>query len=193
VAVAALAVRGSALVLRGVGIPPGGTAALDLLGEMGVEIEIVRRREGPAGTVADLSVCADGRPSGLFVPHEATMALGDMLALIAVAGVFGTGPLVLHGAGEAAAARIAGALSACGAVAEADGADLIVHGGAPPPGGRADPGGDPDLALALLVLGAGATGPVTLADDADVGTARPGAIAVLTALGVRIGAPGAAS
>ncbi|MFN8720659.1 MAG: 3-phosphoshikimate 1-carboxyvinyltransferase [Rhodospirillales bacterium] len=190
---AALAVHGSMVTLRGVGLSPGGTVALDLLGEMGAEIEIVRRREGPAGTVADLSVSADGRPSGLFVPPETTAALGDALALVAVAGAFGIGPLVLHGVGDAAAARIAGALSACGARAEADGADMIVHGGAPPSGGRADPAGDPALALALLVLGAGATGPVTLVDDADVGTAHPGAIGLLNALGARIGAAGDAS
>jgi 5-enolpyruvylshikimate-3-phosphate synthase len=70
---------------------------------------------------------------------------------------------------------------------------MIVHGGAPPSGGRADPAGDPALALALLVLGAGATGPVTLVDDADVGTAHPGAIGLLNALGARIGAAGDAS
>lgn len=187
-AVAALAVRGSAVVLRGVALPPGGTPGLDLLGEMGAEIEIVGRREGAAGTVADLTVTADARPSGLFVPPETTAALGDLLPLLAVAGAFGAGPLVLHGAGETAAARIAAALTAIGVRAEAEGADLVVHGGGPPAGGRADAGGDPGLALALLVLGAGATGPVTLADDADVDAAFPGAVALLTALGARIGA-----
>lgn len=185
-AVAALAVRGSAVTLRGVGLPPGGTAALDLLGEMGAEIEIVGRREGPTGTVADLAVAGDARPSGLFVPQETTADLGDMVPLIAVAGAFGTGALVLHGVGSAGAARLATALAACGVRAEAEGGDLVVHGGAPPQGGHADPDGDPALALALLVLGAGATGPVTLADDAGVATAFPGAIGMLTALGARI-------
>ena len=36
-------------------------------------------------------------------------------------------------------------------------------------------------------------GPVTLVDDADVGTAHPGAIGLLNALGARIGAAGDAS
>jgi 3-phosphoshikimate 1-carboxyvinyltransferase len=194
-AVAALVVRGSSVALRDVGLAPEGTAALDLLGEMGAEIEIVRRREGATGTVADLLVRADARLSGLFVPAETTAALGATLALIAVAGAFADGAVVLHGYGAAGGippAAMAAALTACGARAEAEGDDLVIHGGAPAGGAVVDAGGDPATALAFLILGAGAAAPVTVRNDGGLDKEDGGAIALLNAIGTRIGEPGPA-
>jgi 3-phosphoshikimate 1-carboxyvinyltransferase len=98
---------------------------------------------------------------------------------------------VFHGLGELRlkecdrVCAIAEGLQACGVVAEIDGETLRVTGGSVA-GGSVATHGDHRIAMAFLVLGLGAEGPVSVDRAEMIATSFPSFVAAMQGIGVRI-------
>ena len=191
--VAALVVPGSSLTLRGVGVNPLRTGLFTTLNEMGAAIEFSEQREENGEPVADLVVRA-GTLRGVDVPAARAPSMIDEYPVLAVAAACAEGETVMRGLAELRvkesdrlAAMVEG-LRACGVDVEAGDDSLTVRGnGGPPAGGGAIAARlDHRIAMAFLVLGMAARGPVTIDDSGSMDTSFPGFAALCNSLGAEI-------
>jgi 3-phosphoshikimate 1-carboxyvinyltransferase len=179
--VAALAVPGSAVTVRGVGVNPLRAGLFATLREMGAAIEERDRRVEGGEPVADLAVRASAL-RGVEVPAARAPSMIDEYPVLAVAAAMASGTTRMRGLGELRVkesdrlAATAALLAANGVRVEVEGDDLLVHGagGAPPGGGTVATHMDHRIAMAALVLGLGAHQPVRVDDVAFIETSFPG-------------------
>ena len=192
-AVAALVVPGSSLTLRGIGVNPLRTGLFTTLSEMGAAIEFSEQREENGEPVADLVIRA-GTLRGVDVPAARAPSMIDEYPVLAVAAACAEGETVMRGLAELRvkesdrlAAMVEG-LRACGVDVEAGDDSLTVRGnGGPPAGGGAIAARlDHRIAMAFLVLGMAARGPVTIDDSGSMDTSFPGFAALCNSLGAEI-------
>ena len=191
--VAALAVPGSSLTLRGVGVNPLRGGLVTTLAEMGADISFVEPREESGEPVADMVVRA-GPLTGVEVPAARAPSMIDEYPVLAAAAACAEGETVMRGLGELRIkesdrlAAIVEGLAACGVEAEARGDDLTVvgHAGPPPGGGAIATRLDHRMAMAFLVLGMAAQKPVAIDDGAPIETSFPGFAALCNGLGADI-------
>ena len=146
--VAATLVEGSEILLRGVGVNPTRTGALDILTRMGAAIEIENRSEVGGEPVADLRVSSAPLRGTEIGGDEIPRAI-DELPILALAAAFAEGPTVIRDASELRrkeSDRIettAAALRAIGAGVETRDDGLTID-----PSGRPEyPAGPPAYAL----------------------------------------------
>lgn len=180
--VAALLVEGSSVELRGVGVNPTRTGALEVLARMGARIE--RREREPAGgePVADLRFAAS-ELRGVEVEPELFPRLLDDVPILAVAACAARGRTVFHGAGELRVKesdRIASVIAlvrAFGGEASADGDSLAIEGGRALTPGRADACGDHRIALAAIALALATKGTSSIRGAAALSKSYPTALA----------------
>lgn len=186
-AVAALVVPGSELLIEGVGMNPGRTGLFDLLLEMGGDLSVSNRRESGGEPVADLLV-RHSALSGLDVPPAMAPRTIDEYPIFFVAAAFARGTSRTGGLGELRfkesdrLAAMAEGLRAIGARVEEteDGLTIAGTGGDPLPGGAAiDPRLDHRVAMSFAVAGLHARQPVTVADMSVADTSFPGFAALL--------------
>lgn len=186
--VAASIVPGSDLLIKNVGINPTRTGILDVLAEMGANIEHVNQREESGEPVADLRVRA-AELTGVKIGGAVIPRLIDELPVLAVAAAFAKGQTVVRDAEElrvketdriAAVEEELGALGA-GIVGTADG--FIVTGADTLAGGRAKSCGDHRIAMALSVAALRADTPVTVDEPESVAISYPTFFATLRQLG----------
>ena len=98
--VAAAIAPGSEVVLNNVGINAGRTLIIDVLKEMGADITLENRRDLGYEPVADIRVRGQSRLRGTTISGD-TIASGiDEIPIIALAGAFCDGELVVSGAEE---------------------------------------------------------------------------------------------
>lgn len=170
--VAACIVPGSEVVIDDVYIGPARTGFLDMLRDMGADVEQVGERTIRARHSPDLH--------GAAAAPTAIAGLIDEVPVLAVAGAVATGSTHFLDVGELRvkesdrAATIVEALGAVGATARADGEALVVAGGASLTGGRAHAHGDHRIAMALAVAGLAAEGTTVIDGWEAVATSYPG-------------------
>jgi 3-phosphoshikimate 1-carboxyvinyltransferase len=158
---AAVLVRGSRLLVEGVGVNWTRAGFLRILERMGA-IVIGEVEEtgafGPAEPVADLDVSAGPIEGTVVEPAEVPLAI-DELPLVALLGCFAEGETIVRGAGELKVkesdriATVVEGLRGLGATIEATPDGFAVSGTGSLRGGRIDAHGDHRLALLGAVAG----------------------------------------
>lgn len=196
---AALLCPGSAITLPGVGINPLRAGLLKTLDEMGADITLSGTREEAGEPVADIAV-RGGPLRAIDTPPERAPSMIDEFPVLAVLAAAAEGTSRLRGLGELRVkesdrfAAILDGLTACGARAEAEGDDIVIHGKAAqgrPFAGGATVAADHDhrIAMAFLVLGLAAEAPVRVTGAETIATSFPGFTDLMAGLGAGI-APG---
>ncbi len=187
--VAALLVPGSALRIAGVGLNPLRTGLFATLREMGGDIRVEAERIEGGELVGDLLV-RHSALRGVEVQPGRAPSMIDEYPVLAVAAACASGVTRMRGLHELRVkesdrlAATAALLAACGARAEIDGDDLIVHGAGRPPagGGLVATHMDHRLAMSALVLGLATGAPVRVDDAGFIDTSFPGFSALLNGL-----------
>jgi 3-phosphoshikimate 1-carboxyvinyltransferase len=160
---------------------------------MGARIETVEERADAGEPMADFRV-RGSELHGVEVPAERAPSMIDEYPVLAVAAAFAHGTTVMRGLKELRVkesdrlAATADMLRANGVAVEIAGDDLIVHGqggssGGVPGGGTVATHMDHRIAMAALVMGMGATRPVTVDDAAFIATSFPGFADLMRGLG----------
>ncbi len=191
-AVAALLVPGSAVVLTGVGLNPLRTGLFATLREMGADLTVSGARTEGGEPVGDITL-RHGALRAVDVPPERAPAMIDEYPILAVAAAFAAGTTRMRGLAELRVkesdrlAATAAMLHAAGARVSVEGDDLLVHGGATPPGGcTVQTHMDHRLAMSALVLGQATAAPVAVDDAAFIETSFPGFATLMRTLGAEI-------
>jgi len=176
--VAATLVRGSDLLLRGVGVDPRRTGLLRVLRAMGADIVEQDHRAVGGLAVADLRV-RHAALRGVEVSADDVADMIDEFPALFVAAACASGATVVRGAAELRVkesdriATMAAGLRALGIRVDEAPDGATVHGGRLQ-GGRVDSHGDHRVAMAFAVAGQCAAGEVRIGDVANVATSFPG-------------------
>ena len=176
--VAALIVPGSDLSVAGVGLNPTRTAALDVLREMGADLQIEvteERAREPVGVVRARSSELSGVPIG----GERVPALIDELPILAIAATQAEGRTEIRGASELRikesdrVAALAEGLNSIGGRVEPLSDGLIVEGRSALRGGEVRSFDDHRIAMSFAVAGLVAAGRVRVRGWRAVETSFP--------------------
>ena len=97
--VAASIIEGSDLLLKGVGVNPTRTGVLDVLQDMGANIELLDERESGGEPMADIRV-RSAKLRGVSFGGAIIPRLIDEIPILAVAALFADGDTVISDAGE---------------------------------------------------------------------------------------------
>jgi 3-phosphoshikimate 1-carboxyvinyltransferase len=188
---AAAVVHQSRVTVRGVGLNPTRTGFIDVLGNMGVKIEIQEMREVAGEPVGDVT-CVGGSLVGATIAGELAVRAIDELPLIAAIAAYAEGDTHITDAAELRVKesdRIAATcamLRAFGVDAEEHPDGLSVRGGRGTHPAVVDSNGDHRIAMAAAVCALGANGETRVTDTANVATSFPGFAAALAGLGADI-------
>ncbi len=177
--VAATLVPGSDCVLRGVGLNPTRTGALDVLRAMGADITVSGELEVSGEPVGDLRV-RSARLKGTTIAGDLVPRLLDEIPVLALAAACAEGRTIVRDAADLRAKEsdrlhtVARELGALGArIAETtDG--LEIEGVSVLTGGQASSHGDHRIAMMSAIAGLVADRPVRIEDVACVQTSYPG-------------------
>ncbi len=176
--VAAAAHPDAELLLTGVGANPTRTGILDVLVNMGANIEILEERMVGEEPVADLRIRSAGlegaEVSGAMFPR-----LLDEVPVLAVAAAIAHGTTVVRDAGELREKEsdrittLAAQLRKLGVAIEERPDGFAIDGGKPLLGARVSGGGDHRLTMALAVAGLLADGETVIEDAESVAVSYP--------------------
>ncbi|HUS24514.1 MAG TPA: 3-phosphoshikimate 1-carboxyvinyltransferase [Candidatus Binatia bacterium] len=188
--VGAAIAAGSDVTLTDVGINPTRTGVIEILRQMGADIEIGNERRFGAEPVADLRV-RGRRLVGIDIPKELVAAAIDEFPAIFVAAAVARGQTTVTGAEELRVKesdRIQAMCEGlwvlgCDAEPRPDGVRI---GGGRLRGGTIDSRGDHRVAMAFAMAALRAEQPVTILDCANVDTSFPGFADLARASGLRI-------
>ncbi|GAB4181942.1 MAG: 3-phosphoshikimate 1-carboxyvinyltransferase [Wenzhouxiangellaceae bacterium] len=187
--VAASIIPGSDITLRRVGLNPSRRGLLDLLLQMGADIDIQPLAEG-AEPQADLRV-RHSQLRAIDVPAESVVSAIDEFPILMVAAACAEGTTRIRGAAELRVkesdriAVMCQGLQALGIPVseQPDGADIT---GGPAHAGAVAAHDDHRCAMSFAVLGAAAQGPVQISGADYIATSYPGFVADFTSLGGRL-------
>ncbi len=188
--VAALIVPGSDVRIRGIGLNPTRTGLLEVLREMGAEMEIENPRTVFGEPVGDVRVRASILQAGR-VQGERVVAMIDEFPAFAAAALYAQGISTVHDAQELRykeSDRIAALVQevrALGATAEEHPDGFTLHGNSVK-GGTVHPHGDHRLAMALAVAGLAASREVTIEQAEIIAESFPTFISTLQGLGAHL-------
>ena len=196
--VAALITPGSRVTVEGVLLNPLRIGLLETLSEMGADLTIDNVRDEGGEPVGDVTA-RHGPLRGVDVPASRAPSMIDEYPILAVAAAFAHGRTVMPGIGELRVkesdriALMAAGLEACGVVVEEEPEGLIVAGAGGanhPVRGRAlvETHGDHRVAMAHLVMGLAAEGPIAVDEPEMIATSFPGFTGLMAGLGADIGA-----
>lgn len=189
-AVAALLVPGSRIVIENVGLNPLRAGIFTTLNEMGAGISVANARTEGGEPVGDLVVKATGL-SATDVPAERAPSMIDEYPILAVAAAAARGTTRMRGLAELRVkesdrlAATANMLRGAGVRVEVEGDDLLVHGvrsaggGAIAGGGTVETHMDHRIAMSGLVLGLAAKAGMAVDDGGFIDTSFPGFAALL--------------
>lgn len=192
-AVAALIVPESDIIIEAVCINPLRTGLYTTLQEMGGQLEFINKRQVAGEEIADLHVRAS-RLKGIRVPPERAPSMIDEYPILSIAAACAEGVTVMKGLAELKAkesdrlSAIITNITACGITATSTEDSITITGctGAPPGGGHITTYMDHRIAMSFLILGAVTTHPVTIDDDSMIQTSFPGFTELLNSLGTSI-------
>jgi len=179
-AVAALLVPGSRIVIENVGLNPLRAGIFTTLNEMGAGISVANARTEGGEPVGDLVVKAAAL-TATDVPAERAPSMIDEYPILAVAAAAARGTTRMRGLAELRVkesdrlAATAAMLRSAGVRVEIEGDDLLVHGaGAVPGGGVIETHMDHRIAMSGLVLGLVAKAGMAVDDAGFIETSFPG-------------------
>jgi 3-phosphoshikimate 1-carboxyvinyltransferase len=180
-------VLGSELTVSGVGINPTRTGLLDVLGDMGADIDVRNESEQGGEPVADLSV-RPGALHGAQVEGDRVVRMIDEFPILAVAATQAQGETSVRDAAELRVketdriATVVTELRKLGAQIEPCEDGFVVSGPTPLRGTVVDSHGDHRLAMALAVAGLVAEGQTTVRDTEWIADSFPGFEELLSSL-----------
>ncbi|MFL6713154.1 MAG: 3-phosphoshikimate 1-carboxyvinyltransferase [Sulfurifustis sp.] len=181
---------GSDIVLRGVGINPTRIGVLNVLRQMGANIETLNERMAGGEPVADLRV-RGARLRGIRIPEDQVPLAIDELPVVLIAAALADGETVLSGAEELRVkesdriAAMAAGFAAVGVEARETPDGMIVQGGRMR-GGVVDSRGDHRIAMAFAIAALVSEGPITVRDCKNVDTSFPGFASLARSAGLGI-------
>ena len=188
---AALLVRGSEVVIRGVGLNPTRTGVLDALVAMGADVVVTVERDEAGEPVGDVRA-RFGALRGARIDGELPVRAIDEIPLLAALAVHAHGETVIAGARELRVkesdriAAMTAALRAMGADVEEREDGMVIGGGARLSGGRVDSRGDHRVAMASAVCALVAEGETVIDDAGPIATSFPGFVSSLRAMGAQV-------
>ncbi len=188
--VGATIAEGSDLLLEHVGINPTRIGVINILREMGADIEVLNERDAGGEPVADLRVRAS-RLRGIRIPEEQVPLAIDEFPALFVAAACAEGETVLTGAGELRVKEsdriqvMADGLVALGIDARPTPDGMVIRGGQLK-GGRVESHGDHRIAMSFAIAALRASGAITITDCANVNTSFPGFVPLAAGAGLDI-------
>ena len=186
--VAALIVPDSDITLQDVGVNPSRTGIIDVLQNMGGNIEVKTRTMQDAEPIADIRV-RYSRLNGVEVAGDIIPRLIDEIPALAVAAAFASGETVIRDAAELKVkesnriAAMVNGLRAMGTDASEQEDGLSVRGGKPLRGVRLDSHNDHRIAMALAIAGLAAAGQTIVTGEECIPVSFPGFAETLRSLG----------
>ena len=192
--VAASIAPGSELMLEHVGINPTRTGVINLLRQMGADIEILNQREVGGEPVADLLV-RHAALHGIEIPEDQIPLAIDEFPALFIAAACAEGGTILRGAGELRVkesdriAAMAEGLATLGVQTEVLDDGIIIDGfGAAGSfgGGVIDSHHDHRIAMAFAIAALRANEEIQVLNTGNVATSFPGFDALARGLGLRI-------
>ena len=188
--VAGLIVPGSELLITGVGVNPTRTGIIDILQAMGGDIQLLNRREVSGEPVADLLVRSSSL-KGIEIGGEVVPRAIDEFPVVGIAAAFAEGTTTIRDARELRVKETdrivasAANLRLAGIMVEETPDGMIVTGRGHLDGCTVDSRGDHRIAMAMLIGGLAATGPVTVTDTACIATSFPSFLSLLESVAKR--------
>lgn len=179
------------LILRGVGVNPTRTGALDLLRLMGADIRVHPRQDSGGEPIADLEVRATPL-AGIEVPEALVPLAIDEFPVLFIAAACAKGETVLRGAEELRVkesdrlAVMGEGLGRLGVEHELLPDGIRIRGGDGFEGGVVDSHGDHRIAMAFAIASLRARAPIEIEDVANVATSFPGFVATARSAGLSI-------
>lgn len=186
--VAAAIVPDSDVLLKDVGLNPTRTGVIDVLKEMGADLEIENPRKWGVEPVANIRIKGGSRLRGVNIEGEIIPRLIDELPVLAVAAAVAEGETVIRNAAELRVKEtdrisdLTAQLSRLGiAISEKDDG-FVIKGGKRPIGADVDSCGDHRIAMALAVAGLVARGETAVSGAEAVNISFPGFMQSLRSL-----------
>jgi 3-phosphoshikimate 1-carboxyvinyltransferase len=189
--VAAAITPGSELTLQHVGVNPTRTGIIELLGQMGAEIELSNEKEVGGEPVADLTVRYSPLQGIEIDPALVPLAI-DEFPVLFVAAACANGCTVLRGAEELRVKEsdrieaMAEGLKTLGIDLETFADGIRIEGGTGLGGGTIDSHGDHRIAMAFAVAGLRASGEIEILNCQNVATSFPGFVSQAIEIGLKI-------
>lgn len=189
--VAALVVPGSEILLRNVGLNPTRTGLLDVLWEMGGDIQVLNYVEGLGEPWGDLLI-RSSKLSGTRVAGPLVVRMIDEFPAFAVAAAFAEGETQVSQAKELRfkesdrIAALCREFSRLGVAIQELPDGFIVRGGEVPLGGEVSSHGDHRLAMAFGLVGLASRQPVVVQDAQVIEESFPEFVNVLQSFGVEL-------
>jgi len=180
----------SDILLQHVGINPTRTGIIDILQQMGADIEIQNAHTSGGESIADIRVRY--RPlHGITIPENLVSLAIDEFPIIFIAAACAKGTTVLTGAAELRVKEsdriqvMADGLRALGVNAQPTPDGMIIHGG-PLHGGVIDSHGDHRVAMAFTIAALRANTTITINDCENVATSFPNFVDLAQRVGITI-------
>ena len=181
---------GSDLLLQHVGVNPTRIGVINILREMGADIELLNPSEVGGEPVADIRV-RSAPLRGIRIPEDQVPLAIDEFPALFIAAACAEGETVLTGAEELRVKEsdriqvMADGLAALGIVANPTPDGIIIRGGRLG-GGRIDSHGDHRIAMAFAMGALRADGEITIEDCANVATSFPNFLVLAQEVGLTI-------
>jgi 3-phosphoshikimate 1-carboxyvinyltransferase len=191
--VAASIAPGSDLVLRHVGMNPTRVGVINILQQMGANIEIMAEREMGGEPVADLRV-RSAELRGIDIPEDQVPLAIDEFPVLFIAAACATGRTVLTGAEELRVKEsdriqvMADGLAILGVKTTVTANGIVIEGGQTIKGGSVYSHGDHRIAMSFAVASLRATEEIEINDCAVVATSFPGFVELAQETGLNISA-----
>ncbi len=177
--VAGLIVPNTELMLLNVGVNPTRSGIIDILLQMGGQIELCNPREVSGEPVADLLV-KSSQLKGIDIAGELIPRAIDEMPVVSVAAVFADGVSTIREAEELRVketdriAAMCDVLSKVGAKIEPRDDGMVITGTGRLSGGKVDSFGDHRIAMSMAVAALAADGEIEISDTACTETSFPG-------------------
>lgn len=181
---------GSDLTLTNIGMNPTRIGVINILRDMGADIEVQNPRQAGGEPVADLRVRSAPLRGIRIAEDQVPLAIDEFPALF-VAAACAEGETVLTGAEELRVKEsdriqvMADGLAALGVEVEPRADGIRIRGGTLQ-GGTVDSHGDHRIAMSFAIAALRAQGPITVRDCANVDTSFPGFAAAARGAGLSI-------
>ena len=181
---------GSDLVLEHVGINPTRIGVINILRQMGAAIELSNERNVGGEPVADIHV-QGARLHGIRIPEDQVPLAIDEFPALFVAAACAEGETVLTGARELRVKEsdriqvMADGLQTLGIDARPTEDGMVLQGGALG-GGTVHSHGDHRIAMAFVMAGLRARGPIEIEDCANVKTSFPNFVSLAGQAGITL-------
>ncbi len=178
--VAGSIIPGAELLLSNVGVNPTRSGIIDLLKEMGADIQVQNRRLWGREPVADLLVKGGAPLRGVSAGGELIPNIIDEIPALAVAAAFAQGKTTIRDAGELRVKEsdritaLGCELSKLGACFEELPDGFCIKGGKPLTGTVVESHGDHRIAMAMAVAGLAARGETAIRNAEVINISFPG-------------------